>query len=342
MSIQRYSDPAGRLQRYAGEIIGHAILTEVLPGACKQIKMPKNKSDTLVVRSWVPWGGTASAPNVFNFTAESHITSEGVTPAADTLTPRDVIFTLNQYAALYSLTDKDYDLYEDDVEAAMKEQVGERMGVVREKALWAQMRACTNKFYSGGTTRLTVDETITEKFMSKIIRSLKSSHGKFITEILSPSNAVSTTYVEAAFIAYVHTDLEYDVERLPNFRPVAAYGSRKVISPLELGTAGAVRYIISPELSGYTDAGATASGTGLKTSGTKVDVYPIVVMAKEAFAQVMLRGKEALEATYVPVGQKDSGDPLGQRGYIGAKFWHTSGVLNSGWMAVGEVGATDL
>ena len=70
--------------------------------------------------------------------------------------PRDVTFVLNQYACLYALTDKENDIYEDDIPEAMKEQVGERMGLVREKALYGGMKAATNKFYSLGTSRSTV------------------------------------------------------------------------------------------------------------------------------------------------------------------------------------------
>jgi N4-gp56 family major capsid protein len=343
MAIQKYGDYAGRLNKMAGEIIGHAMHTEVLSAVGKQIEMPKNKSDTIVVRSWVPFGGTVSAPNTWAITAEQHITTEGVTPAADVIVPRDVSFTLNQYMALYSLTDRDYDLYEDDVAEAMKEQTGERMGLVREMAIFGKLKASTNKYYSGGTTRLTVSASITEKLVSNIIRTLKANHGGLITKILSPSNAYGTTSVEAAYVFYVHTDAEYDVRRLPGFREVAAYGSRQPISDYELGTWQNARFIISPELSSYTNSGAAVGSTGLKsTTGATVDVYPMIALAKEAFAQVMLRGQNAIEPIFLPPGKSDKSDPGGQRGYIGAKFWHDCEILNPGWVVVAEVGVTDL
>ena len=65
-------------------------------------------------------------------------------------------------------------------------------------------------------------------------------------------------------------------------------------------------------------------------------------MAENAFGQVMLRGKESLDITYIPPGQKDKNDPLGQRGYIGAITYFTAVVLNNGWMAVAEVGISAL
>lgn len=344
MAIQNYSLHPGRLEEMAGEIIGHAMHTEVLSTAVTNMDMPKNKSDNLTVRSWVPYGGTVAAPNTFSgVTAESHITQEGVTPAADTIVPRDVNIKLNQYAALYALTDKDYDLYEDDITAAMKEQVAERMGLVRELVIYGKMKAATNKFYSGGTSRATVDEGINERLISNIVRSMQANHGVRLTKILSPSTAYGTTSVEAAYICYVHTDAEYDLRRLPGFREVAGYGQRQVISQFELGTWQNVRFVTSPELAPIADSGAAVGSTGLKsTSASNIDVYPMIFLAKDAFAALKLRGRDVMEPSVILPGQKDTNDPLGQKGYIGAKFYMGAEVLNPGWIACAEVGVTAL
>lgn len=343
MAIQNYADQAARLGKMAGEIIGHAMHTEVLVTACKQLEMPKNKSDTMLVRSWVPYGGTVAAPNTWTVTAEAHITTEGVTPAADIIVPRDVTFTLVQYMALYSLTDKDFDLYEDDVAEAMKEQTGERMGLVREMAVYGKMKACTNKFYGGTgvTTRVGTNSAVTENLISNVIRSLKANHARFITKIMSPAQAYGSTSVEAGFICYVHTDMEYDLRRLPGFRETASYGTRTLVSEYELGTWQNVRFVVSPELFPYIAAGAATGTLGLKGT-TNIDVYPMIFLAKDAVAQVKLRGSNAIDAIFLPPGQRDKSDPGGQRGYVGAKFWHACEILNQGWIAVAEVGVTLL
>ena len=49
--------------------------------------------------------------------------------------------------------------------------------------------------------------------------------------------------------------------------------------------------------------------------------------------------RSAIDVTYIPPGQKDKNDPLGQRGYIGAKTWMTAVVLNNGWGALAWVGS---
>jgi len=342
MAIQKYATAAGRVEKLAGELIGHAQATEVLTGACQKIDMPKNKSENLVVRSWVPYGGTVAAPNTFSVSAAAHITQEGVTPDADTIVPRDVTFSLQQYMCLYAFTDKQYDLYEDDVTAAMKEATGERMGLVREKAIYGGMQGCTNKFYSGGTSRSTVDGKITELFMNRVSRALQANHAKKLRPEITASANYGTSAVEASYVVYCHTDCSKDIRDLPDFVVTAKYGSKQVISEYELGSWNEFRFVLSPELSPIIDSGASVSGLGLKSTGASLaDVYPILVMAKEAFASVALRGRAALEPIWLPCVSSKS-DPGGQRGYVGAKFWHTNGVLNNGYMAVGEVAVSGL
>lgn len=343
MPIQAYTTQAGRINKYKGEILAHAIPVEVLGIVGQQRKIPKNNGDNVVFRRWLPYGGTTTAPNTWVVTAAAHVTQEGVTPAADTLTPQDVSATLQQYSVLYALTDKTADIYEDDVAMEMKKQTGERLGLVREMVRYGALRGCTNKFYSGGTTRATVAQKITLPFLRKITRSLRANHGKFITGILAPSANFNTSAIEASFMVFAHTDCEQDIRDLPGFKETAIYGQRKIAHEMEIGSAENFRFILSPELASVADAGAAIGSTGLySTSLSNIDVYPVIIMAEDAFGQVMLRGKESIDVTYIPPGQKDKTDPLGQRGYIGASNWFACVVLNNGWMAVAEVGVTLL
>jgi N4-gp56 family major capsid protein len=344
MGIQTYDAPTpGRLGKFAGEILNHAIPTEVLRKPVTQYDIPKNKSDTLVVRSWVPYGATVAAPNTWTVTAESHITQEGVTPDADTIVARDVNLTLNQYMCLYALTDRDYDLYEDDVAEAMKEQVGERMGLVAEMAVYGKMKAGTNKFFAGGgSNRASVNSAITSNLCSKVVRSLEANHAKKINSWLSPSPNVGTSSVEKGFVWFTHTDSEFDIRQLPGFTPTADYGQRSIMCEEELGSYQKMRFVLSAELYPYLNAGAAVGATGLKAQSNNVDVYPNIVLAKDAFAQLKLRGSSVLSPIWLPPGMMDKSDPGGQRGYVGAKFYHACEITNQGWMAVVEAGVNAL
>lgn len=350
MAIQKYTTNAQRIAKLKGEILAHAIPVEVLAITGQKRKMPKNGSDTIVYRRWLPYGPTTvTLANGFGnrpvVDPTLHLTTEGVTPTADSLTPTDVSVTLLQYSCLYAVTDKTVDLYEDDIPMEMKQQTGERMGLVREMIKYGVLRAGTNLFYSGGTTRATVSSVITYNFLSKISRNLQSNHGKMITSILSASPNFNTAPVEAGYLVFCHTDCEHDIRLLPDFKHVSEYGQRKVMHEQELGSQGRFRFIQSPELNSYLDAATsvTASTAGLfSTTGTNPDVYPVIVVAEDAWGDVALRGSDSVDPTWLPPGQKDKNDPLGQRGYIGAKFYSAAYIANNGWMAVGEVGVTVL
>lgn len=344
MAMQTYDAPTpGRLGKLAGEFLRHAFPTEVLRKPITQYDMPKNKSDTLVVRQWVPYGATVANPNQFQVSAEAHITQEGVTPDADTIVARDVSLTLNQYMCLYALTDKDYDLYEDDVAEAMKEQVGERMGLVAEMAVYGKMKAGTNKFYAGGgSTRASVNAGITTKLVGKVIRSLEANHAKKVNNWLSPSQNVGTSSVEKGYVWFTHTDSEEDIRALPGFTATSDYGQRQIMCEEEIGSYKKTRFVISAELYPYTNAGVAVGATGLKALSTNVDVYPSIIIAKDAFAQLKLRGSAVMTPIWLPPGMQDKADPGGQRGYVGAKFYHACEITNQGWMAVAEHGVDAL
>ena len=346
MATQNYSTATPRIGKLKGEILKHAIPVEVLGITGTQHKMGKNMSDTVIYRRWLPFGGaTTNATTINQWVVDenAHLTQEGVTPDADTITPQDITVKLNQYSALYQYSDKTAELYEDNIPDAMKKQTGQRMGLVREKIRYGALKGGTNKFFAGGTTRATVDETITLAKLRKITRSILGNRGMLITEILSPSPNYNTAAVEGGFLVFCHTDVENDIRELPGFLETAAYGSRKVMHTMELGAVDRFRFIISPELDPIDDSGAAVGTTNLvSTTGTLIDVYPVIVVAEDAWGDVALRGLNSFSVTHIPHTQRDKNDPHGQRGYIGAIFWSASFIQNDGWMAVLEVGVTDI
>lgn len=346
MSTQLFTTQAQRVGILKGEILAHADPREVLGITGQQKKMPKNVGETVKFRRWLPFGGVdnkwITVTNVGTF-ANAHITAEGVTPSADTLTATDISATLAQYACLYAMTDKVVDQYEDDIPMEMKKQTGQRIGLVREMVRYGVLKGMTNAFYAGGSDRTTVAATLTVNMIRKVTRTLDANHAEMCTTILDASPKFGTSSVEASFLVFIHTDMIAAIRDLPGFIHVANYGTRQVIHPKEVGTVESFRFIASPELAAYKDAGAAIGSTGLySTTGANIDVYPVLICGEDAWGQVALRGDSALDVSYIPVGTKDTADPLGQRGYIGAKTWFTSVMLNQGWAAVVECGTPDL
>lgn len=346
MATQNYATSTPRVGKLKGEILKHAVPVMCLGMSGDQKKMGKNQSDTVIYRRWLPKGGAttnSTTINQWSVDANAHITSEGVTPTAETLVPQDITVQLQQYACLYAYSDKTADLYEDKIPDEMKIQVGERMGLVREMIDYGTLKGCTNKFYSGGTSRATVDEAISLNILRKVTRSIKGNRGKPVNKVLAGSGDYNTTPIESGYLVFVHTDAEHDIRDLPGFVPCSQYGQRKMVHEQEIGSVENFRFIVSPELAPIIDSGAAVGSTGLLSTGSaNIDVYPFIVIAADAWANVALRGMDSLDPIHIPADKKDKSDPLGQRGYLGSKFYSASFIQNDGFMAICEAGASDI
>jgi len=355
MSMQTFTMTPGRLNKYKGQILAHAVPKEVLGRTGRQVKFPKNNSDTYVARRWLPYGATAataSSQNQFfqngtgdrgNALVIAHQTQEGVTPAPDSIIPVDTTVILQQYSCLYGFTDKTYDLYEDDIPQQMITQVGERVTLVNEMILYGALRACTNQYFGGtGTTIATVNGGFSLGMVRKVVKNLQANHAMPVNKVLKASGDYATDPVAEGFTVYCHTDLEPDIRDIPNFIPVEKYASGTPM-PNEIGKVERFRFITSPDLPSLQDAGAAIGATGLySTTGVNIDVYPFIVAAEDAWSQVAVRGKDSLNPTYIPPGEKSKSDPHGQRGYAGTIWWKSVMIENNGWMAVGFVGSKVL
>lgn len=350
MTTSTYANVTQRVGTLKGDILSHAAPVEVLSivGVDKDKTIPKNKSNNVKFRRWLPYGGVdnqwITASNVDTF-ASSQQTTEGVTPSSDTLTPTDVTLTLVQYLVLYCVTDQNVDMHEDGdvIPDEAKRQTGQRMGLIGEMVRYGAYKACTTAFYSGGTTRGTVANTVTLNLLRKMAKTLLANHAMPITKVLVPSTSFASAPIEAAFVVFCSTDLEPAIRDLPNFKDIVNYSQRKPLHELEIGSCERYRFVLSPELAGYPDTGAAVGATGMiSTTGTLIDVYPIIVMAEEAVGQVHLGGVENWDAWYLSPNQRDKADPGGQRGYVGAKWYYAAGILNQGRMAVAECGTPTL
>jgi len=359
MAMQVYSSPAQRIGKLKGRILKHWAPMIVLGKVGVKDDFDRNKGDTVIYRRWLPKGSTTASPNTWQATetgdrvaayANAHLADEGVTPAAETLTPQDITATLQQYVVLFGYTDKTADLYEDDVPAEMTEQVGERLALVQELVLYGQLKGCTNKFYGGtGTSRVTVNGKITLSLLRKITRSLDANHCKKVTKMVMPTQGFGSTSVEPGYPVFIHTDLKPDIRDLPLFKPYSDYGKTDASETGEFGKCEEFRFFASPELaaiqgeSGVTAAVTTAGCENLQSvGGSYIDVYQVIVGSREAWGHIGLKGSSEVKVIDVPPNKTDKADPVGQRGYIGAKVWYNAVILNNLQMACVEVGTSSL
>lgn len=355
MALQTFSLTPGRINKYKGQILAHAVPFEVLGKTGRQIPLPKNNSDTYVARRWLPYGATATNANTINRffqdgpgnrdqgIIQAHQIQEGVTPAPDNITPQDITVVIQQYGCLYGFSDKTYDLYEDDIPKAMIEQIGERVTFVNEMIIYGALKACTNVFYAGtGNSVSTTNGALSLGLVRKISKGLQANHGKPVNKVLKAGPNYGTDAVAEGFTVYCHTDLEPDIRDIPNFTPSERYASGTPM-PNEIGKCERFRFITTPDLPPIQDGGAAVGATGLySTTGANIDIYPIIVTAQDAWGQIALRGKDSLNPTFLPPGEKSKSDPMGQRGYAGTIWWKAVMIENQGWMAVGYVGSKVL
>lgn len=329
MSLTTSSTISMRTEVYAArEMLKHAAPVTVLDKLGVPIRMPKNKGEAIKFRRPRP------------FDAATVPLKEGVTPTLSVFQYEDVPATLRQYGQVAGITDVIEDTDEDPVLNDIVIQLGENIGRTIEALTYATVRGGTNVFFANGTQRTDVNSVLSLSKQRAVIRALKAQKAQPIRRVLSGSPDYATSPIEAAFVAVAHTDVEADIRGLTGFVPTAKYGTTDKI-PNEIGAVEEVRYVTSPDLEPWEDAGG-AKGSTKSTTGTNSDVYPVMYFGKDAFATIALRDRGAVSPTIIPVGQKTKDDPLGQRGYAGWKTWFTSAILNQMWMARLEVAVTDL
>jgi N4-gp56 family major capsid protein len=356
MSMHQFATATARIAKFKGAILKHAEPVEMLSKQGKQVKFPKNNSDTYVARRFLPYGATSTNSSTINrfyadatvtdrtnVITQAHQTQEGVTPLPDSVTPQDVTVVLQQYAVLYGFTDKTFDLYEDDIPQQMTIQIGERITFVNEQIIYGVLKTCTNVYYGGtGTSVATVNGTMTLSLIRRIVRNLQANHAKPVNRMLAASPNYGTEAVAEGYLVYCHTDLEPVVRDLPGFTPTEKYASGKPM-PGEIGKVERFRFIGHPDLPSLQDGGAAIGATGLQSlTGATIDVYGLIVVAENAWSQVAVRGMESLKPTYLPPGKPTKSDQFGQRGYAGSIWWKAIMIENHGWMASCFVGVPTL
>jgi N4-gp56 family major capsid protein len=329
MATTSYGSLSQRTAAYAMvEALSHAEPIIVLGKFGMNKPIPKNKAQTVKFRRANPYGAV-SVP-----------LTEGVAPTSRAITYTDVALTLAQWGDVAALTDVVEDIAEDPVLKDMMTLAGEQAAETVEAVTWGVLQGGTNVIFANGATRNVVNTAVSVNKLRLATRTLQAARGKKITAILSASPNISTRAVEASYVAFCHTDVIADLRVLTGFQKVAEYGQRQPLCPEEVGTFEDIRFIASPLLSPIANAGsATLNGM---LGGTAVNIYPIIIVAKEAYGLTPLKGANAITPIVLNPNEPRGGDPLGQAGTVGWKTYFNAVRLNESWMLRLEVGATAL
>lgn len=344
--------PSRNLIMAQREMLAHAEPITVLSSFGIQKTMPQNRTDTLVMRRALPidyststTNGSYGAPQV---DPTNYQLQEGVTPSAKTITYQDVSVVLQEYGVLLKLSSKAEATYEDNIPADMTQLVGEHMATLQEMIAYNAVKGGTNVMYQGGTSRATVAAAPTLNKLRQAARMIESAHGKRVTKKLAAGPNFGTSAILPSYLVFMHTDMESDVRNLPGFTPMVEYATGTTVHEREIGAVEQFRFITSPYLRPFLNAGATAAANaflaaGIASTGSnQADVYPLLIVAEEAWGQLALKGLDAVKPIYLPAKQVNHANPLGRFGYVGAQFMKAAVRLNEQWMVRYECLATYL
>lgn len=327
----QYGDISQRTAVHAArEMLRNAGFVAVLSKFGQTKPIPRNTAETVKFR------------RVIQFDPALVPLAEGVTPTPHKISYEDVEVTLKQWGDIVEISDKVADLNEDPVLADATEEAGKQAGNTLEQVTYGVVKAGTSVFYANGANRAAVNTAITMNKQRAVTRYLDRMKARKFTKILGGSVNYATVPVEASYIAVAHTDCSADIRSMTNFVPVAKYAQRQPISEHELGSVDDVRYVLSPDLAPFTDAGGTPGSSVVSTGGSAADVYPVIFLGMDAYGLCPLKGKTAITPTVINPGTIDKSDPLGQRGYVGWKAWFNAVRLNETWMSRLEVAVTKL
>jgi N4-gp56 family major capsid protein len=286
----------------------------------------KNKTKTVKWRRYLSLE-RASAP-----------LAEGVPPKGQKLRYEDVTATLEQYGDWVPITDVVADTHEDAVLSEASDLCGEQAAETIEELRFNVLKAGTNVFYASGvTSRATVNAAPSRADFRKIKRAFMKNKARPISKIIKASPKISTQPVAPSFFALAHTDLEPDLRGMSGFVSVENYSDSDKAMMGEIGKCESVRFILSAMYDPWLAAGA--SGTTFLSNGVEVstaaqcDVYPLLVLAKDAYGIVPLQGLNSIDLGVVNPGKKTASDPLGQQGFVSWKTMQTAAILNQSWIA---------
>ena len=195
--------------------------------------------------------------------------------------------------------------------------------------------ASTIYFTGSATTPATIDETsvVTYADFMKLSIALDNNRTPKQTKIITGTRMVDTKTLAAARIAYVGSELIPTLEAMKDlhgdraFVPVQQYAAGTTLLKGERGAIGEFRIIVVPNMFKWAGAGATSTNAAFHKTGTKYDVFPILVVGDESFTTIGFQ-TDGKSNKFTTVTKKpgtenaDRNDPYGEMGFSSIKWWY--------------------
>lgn len=154
-------------------------------------------------------------------------------------------------------------------------------------------------------------------------------------------------------------------EMIPTFMRMTDYHGKQAFIPIEkyaqvvngkyvnalhgeIGAIGKFRIVIHPEMMQYRGqgvaVGSAVDGSTLLGNGTKIDVYPLLVVGSGSFAKINFQSSGTMNEKFEIIVRKpgtfaNPEDPFEKVGYSSIQFWQGTMILRPEWIAKVLTGA---
>ena len=209
------------------------------------------------------------------------------------------------------------------------------------------------KYAGTGTSLATVNDVVTYNDLVKLGVTLDDNRCPKDTKALKGSQDTDVINIPSARYAFIGSELIPTFMRMTDYHgdrafvPVEKYAKMengKYTNTLhgEIGAVGPFRLVVVPEMMGYKGkgiaVGSAVNGSTLLGNGSKVDVYPILVVGSGSFAKINFQSSGSTNDKFKIIVRKpgtfaNPEDPFEKIGYSSIQFWQGTMILRPEWIA---------
>jgi N4-gp56 family major capsid protein len=150
------------------------------------------------------------------------------------------------------------------------------------------------RYAGAATTNATLDTgmIVTYSDLMRLSIDLDNNRTPKDTTLITGSRMTDTKTIDSARVMFVGSEMlptlraMKDLHNQPAFIPVRMYGDATTLLTGEVGTVDQFRIVVVPEMLKWAGAGATSSDASYFKTGTKYDVFPMLVVGKESFTTI--------------------------------------------------------
>lgn len=238
----------------------------------------------------------------------------------------EVEYEVKHYGDYVEITDE-LVLYDfDNIKSSFIDILGDQATLTVDTITRDALRGGTNVIYADGAlSRLEVADgsklTIASDLKLAALK-LKNQRGVKFRGVITGSTKINSKAIRSAYIGIISPEVTNDYRNLVGWIESTEYSGGELINEDEVGSFGDFRFVESYNNDPIADQGTNSD----------INVYITLLMAKNAYATVSLRGKGSIQSIVKPIGSAGADDPLDQYGTFGWKTIHGAAIINEAWL----------